>query len=120
MRTFRQLKVWQHAHQLVLETYHLTRSFPSEERYGLTQQMRRAAISIAANITEGHQRKSKAEFLHFLNIAHGSLDERQYYLILATDLRYATDLTKMSENAEEVGRMLNGLTQHIQQEIRHA
>ena len=88
MKTFQNLLVWKKAHQVVLGTYQLTRPFPAEERYGLTQQMRRAAVSIAANITEGHRRKSKAEFLRFLDIAHGSLDELQYYFVLSADLRY--------------------------------
>ena len=87
MNTFRDLHVWQKAHQLVLRIYPLTQEFPSEERYGLTQQMRRAAISVAANITEGHRRNSKPEFLKFLNIAHSSLDELKYYLILTQGFR---------------------------------
>lgn len=88
MKTFRDLLVWKKAHRLVLDTYRFTQSFPSEERFGLVQQMRRAAVSIAANITEGHQRSSKQEFFRFLDIAHGSLDELKYYLVLAQDLSY--------------------------------
>ena len=122
MKTFRDLLVWQKAHRLAIETYRSTQRFPSDERFGLVQQMRKAAVSVAANITEGHQRKSKQEFLRFLNIAHGSLDEVQYYLILAKDLKYLNGSggDRMTELAEEVGRMLNGLTTHIQREVRHA
>ena len=121
MKTFRDLVVWQKAHQLVLQTYQLTKHFPVEERYGLVQQMRRAAVSVAANITEGHRRKSKREFLKFLDIAHSSLDELKYYFIVATDLGYFNGLVRQRvvDLAEEVGRMLHGLTVHIKEEVRH-
>ena len=121
MNTFRDLHVWQKAHQLVLRIYPLTQEFPSEERYGLTQQMRRSAISVAANITEGHQRNSKPEFLKFLNIAHSSLDELKYYLILTQNLGYLKEASQATicALAEEVGKMLNGLKVHIKQEVSH-
>ena len=119
MKTFRDLQVWQKAHHLALEVYRLTRSFPADERYGLVAQMRRASVSIAANIAEDHRRQSKREFLHFLNIAHGSLDELQYYILLACDLGYLT--TPASEQcavlAQDVGKMLNGLRSHIKKEV---
>jgi four helix bundle protein len=119
MRTFNDLQVWQKAHQLVLEVYRLTRGFPPDERYGLIAQMRRASISIAANIAEGHQRKSKREFMNFLNVAHGSLDELKYYLILAHDLRYVTNgiSQRCAAIAEDIGKMLNGLRLHIKKEV---
>lgn len=121
MKTFNDLLVWQKAHQLVIETYHLTQQFPAEERYGLTQQMRRAVVSVAANIAEGHQRSSKREFLRFLDIAHGSLDELKYYLILSKDLRYLNgSCVELCKRAEEIGRMLNGLKAHVKREVRHA
>ena len=121
MQTFRDLKVWQQAHQLVLEVYRVTSEFPTEERYGLMTQMRRAGISIAANITEGHRRRSKIDFLHFLNMAHGSLDELAYYCILAPDLGYVTHLRvrRCAAMAEEVGRMLTGLQSHVKSEVHH-
>lgn len=120
METFRKLQVWQKAHQLVLETYRVTKHFPAEERYGLTQQMRRAAVSIAANITEGHRRKSKQEFLQFLAIAHGSLDELTYYCLLTHDLEYTKGIANtLSQLTDEVGKMLTALKQHIHQEVRH-
>jgi four helix bundle protein len=122
MKTFRDLLVWQKAHQLVLGTYQVTKPFPLEERYGLVQQMRRAAVSIAANIAEGHRRKSKQEFLKFLDIAHGSLDELKYYVLLAKDLSYLkpSQAQRVEDMAEEAGKMLNGFKHHIQQEVRHA
>ncbi len=120
METFRKLKVWQKAHQLVLETYRVTKHFPAEERYGLIQQMRRAAVSISANITEGHRRKSKQEFIQFLAIAHGSSDELTYYCLLAHDLEYAKGMANtLVTLTDEVGKMLTGLKHHIHKEVHH-
>jgi len=85
---FEGLKAWQKAHQLALAVYQLTRGLPDQERYGLCGQMRRAAVSAAANIAEGQQRGSEADFGHFLHIAAGSVAEIQYYLILVRDLGY--------------------------------
>ena len=120
MKTFRDLLVWHKAHALVMNTYRLTQRFPSEERYGLTSQMRRAAVSIAANITEGHQRKSKHEFLRFLDMAHGSLDELKYYFVLTSDLEYldTSDGHQQTALAEQVGKMLSGLKSHVRREVR--
>ena len=80
-KTFEDLIVWQKAHQFVLEIYKLTSDFPGYELYGLTSQMRRAAVSIAANIAEGFGKRGKADKVRFLNIAQGSLEESRYYLI---------------------------------------
>ena len=122
MKTFRDLLVWQKAHALALEIYRITRAFPADERYGLTSQMRRASVSIAANIVEGHQRSSKREFVNFLVIAHSSLDELQYYLTLARDLCYLAEGTRRqcAIIADDVGKMLHGLRSHVQGELRHA
>ena len=81
--------VWQKAHELVLAIYRLTDSFPDREKFGLSHQMRRAAVSIPANIAEGFGKRSRAEKARFLNIAEGSLEECRYYLILTQDLGYA-------------------------------
>jgi len=88
-RSFRDLVVWQKAHEFVLESYRLSRGFPREEQFGLTVQLRRAAVSIAANICEGFRKRSSADKRRYLNIAEGSLEECRYYLILAQDLGYA-------------------------------
>ena len=105
-KTFEDLVVWQKAHQFVLDCYRLTSGFPKYEIFGLTAQMRRAAISVPANIAEGFKKRSPAEKLHFYNIAQGSLEESRYYLILANDLEYAeadpershlTDVSKLLE-----------------------
>ncbi len=122
MKTFRDLFVWQQAHQLVLETYKTTQLFPALERYGLIQQMRRAAISVAANIAGGHRRRSKPEFLRFLDIAHGSLDELEYYFLLVGDLGYSKGSTTRRglTLSEQIGKMLSGLKTHVREEVRHA
>ncbi len=119
MQKFQQLIVWQKAHQLVLEIYGVTKRFPLEERYGLTSQMRRAAVSVPANIVEGHKRMSKREFVHFVSIAEGSLEELKYYCWLAKDLEYLSVhlLNRLYGQAEEVGRMLHGLKRHLKKEL---
>ncbi len=104
-KSFRDLLVWRKAHEFVLAVYALTADFPGQETYGLALQMRRAAVSIPANIAEGFRRRSKAEKARYMNIAEGSLEESRYYLILAQDLRYG-DTTKLASALEEVSRLL--------------
>ena len=119
MRRFQDLTVWQKSHHLVLGIYRVTKHFPVHERYGLVAQMRRAAISTPANVAEGHKRRSKREFSHFLSIAEGSLEEVKYYLLLAKDLDYlgGSDAESLYQKAEEAGRMLYGLKHHVKQEV---
>ncbi len=105
-RTFQDLLVWQKAHQLVLEVYALTVAFPKQETYGLSLQMRRAAVSIPANIAEGFRRRSKPDKARFLNMAEGSVEECRYFLILTKDLGYS-DTAKLSAMLEEVSRLLS-------------
>ncbi len=111
-RTFRDLLVWQKAHEFVLAVYRFTATFPREETYGLSLQMRRAAVSIAANIAEGFGKRSKPEKARFLNMAQGSTEESRYYLILAQDLGYGETL-KLSNLLEEVSRLLNAYVRTI-------
>ncbi len=85
------LEVWQLAHQLTLEVYKVSSAFPSSELYGLTSQIRRSASSVPTNIIEGQGRQYKKEFIQFLYIAKASLDETNYHLFLAKDLRYISD-----------------------------
>ncbi len=87
---FRKLIVWQRAHQWVLLIYKLTEKFPKHEMFGLVSQMRRAAVSVAANMAEGYAAGGKGQFGRYLDIAQGSLAEVEYYLILALDLKYIT------------------------------
>jgi four helix bundle protein len=105
-RTFQDLVVWQKAHRFVLEAYAFTAMFPKQETYGLSLQMRRAAVSIPANIAEGFRRRGKADKARFLNMAEGSVEECRYYLILGQDLGYG-DTHTLSAALEEVSRLLN-------------
>lgn len=115
MKTFEGLLVWQKAYQLVVDIYRATKCLPAEERYGLVAQMRRAAVSVSANIVEGHKRRRQKEFSHFIAIAEGSLEELKYYLRLCKDLAYLSpDLaTMLFASADEIGRMLHGLKTHV-------
>ena len=105
-KSFKDLIVWQKAHEFVLEVYILTGSFPKHETYGLSSQMRRAAVSIAANIAEGFRKRGKADKARFLNMAEGSLEESHYYLLLARDLHYA-ETEALMKSLDEVSRLLN-------------
>ena len=88
MQNYKDLKVWEKAHHFTLQVYEVTKSFPKEETYSLTNQIRRSASSIPANIAEGCGKNSQLELAHFLNVALGSSNETEYYLILAKDLKY--------------------------------
>lgn len=105
-QSFRDLLVWRKAHEFVLAVYALTSGFPRQETYGLSQQMRRAAVSIPANVAEGFRRRGKADKARFLNMAEGSLEECRYYLILAQDLGYG-DTAQLTALTEEVSKMLS-------------
>ncbi len=115
MKDFRELKVWEKAHQLTLAIYRTTATFPSEERYGLMGQMRRSAASIPTNIAEGCGRGSDDDFRRFLQMAMGSASELEYQLILAHDLGYlaASDHEYLSTAVVEVKRMLASLITKI-------
>lgn len=108
---FTQLEVWKSAHQAVLDVYRLTRSFPDDERFVLTSQMRRAAMSVPANIAEGYGRRRPLDKARFYTIGQGSNEELSYYLILARDLGYVKDVDALSERLDSVGRMLRRLTE---------
>jgi four helix bundle protein len=104
-KTFQDLIVWKNAHQWVLDTYALTKTFPKEELFGLTSQLRRAAVSITANIAEGFNRRTANDKARFYNIAQSSLEECRYYLILAKDLQLG-DCQKLMKDLEVVSKML--------------
>jgi len=108
IKTFRDLKVWEKAHNLVLEIYKTTKNFPKEETYGLVAQLRRSGASIPTNIAEGFKRKSKKDYAHFINIAESSLEESKYHIILAKDLGYIKkeDFDKFVDMCDEIGKML--------------
>ena len=111
IRSYRDLKVWQKSMDLTVRTYEITRGFPSEERYGLTSQMRRSAASVPANIAEGRERRSTGEFLQFLGIARGSLAELETFLTLSERLRLIRSEIGDSLMGEcaEINRMLESL-----------
>jgi len=115
MRDFRQLQVWKKAHQLTLEVYKATATFPKEELYGLTSQMRRAGASIPANIAEGCGRDTQAELARFFHIAMGSASELEYHLLLAHDLNYlsASDFDRLANQTTEAKRMLTGFIKSL-------
>ena len=115
LQDFRKLKVWEKAHVLTLDVYQASKSFPRDEIYGLTSQMRRASVSIGANIAEGSCRRGDVDFARFLQMAAGSASEVEYHLLLARDLNLleASDNQRLSEEAIEVKRMLASLMQKL-------
>ena len=116
--SFRDLRVWQESIELTAEIYKETACFPKHETYGLTQQIRRAAVSIASNIAEGKGHRSDREFLHFLFHARGSLLEVQTQLVIAERLRYLSkDGHHLSTKAEGVGRALSGLISSLERRV---
>jgi four helix bundle protein len=111
-KSFRDLMVWRKAHEFVLAVYRFTATFPKSEIYGLAQQMRRAAVSIPANIAEGFTRRGKIDKARFMNIAESSLEESRYYLILSRDLGYGQTDGLMNA-LEDVSRPLNAYARAI-------
>jgi four helix bundle protein len=105
-KSFRDLIVWQKSYKLVLEIYKMTEVFPKTETYGLSQQIRKAAVSIPSNIAEGYGRKHKAEYNQFLSIAYGSLLEVETQYLLAVDLKYVSKCEFIETLLKEVGAML--------------
>ena len=118
MQDYRQLKVWQKSHALVLSIYSATATFPEPERFGLTSQMRRAAASVSANVAEGCGRAGSAELRQFLYISVGSATELEYFLLLARDLRLLTEKQHevLDTRVREIKRMLTGLIQRVEQQ----
>ncbi|MDI6762661.1 MAG: four helix bundle protein [Thermodesulfobacteriota bacterium] len=111
-KSFQDLIVWQKAHHFILSIYKFTENFPKSETYGLTLQLKRAAISIPANIAEGFKKKTKPDKARFMNIAQGSLEECRYYLILAKDLGYG-DTEALVSQIEEVSKILESYSSVI-------
>ena len=116
---YRDLLVWQKAMDVVVRCYQLTRSFPPDERFGLTSQLQRTAVSVPANIAEGHGRRSTKEYLYHLRIAHGSLMELETHLQIGGRLGYVPDdeLLIVLGATEEIGRMLNGLHTSLERRL---
>jgi four helix bundle protein len=116
VQSYRELIVWQKAMDFVAEVYRVTRSFPKEELYGVTSQVRRAAVSIPSNIAEGQGRQTTGEFRQFLGHARGSLLETETQVLLSERLKYLDHKTteNLLQQAAEVGRILNGLIGSLQ------
>ncbi len=115
MRPHEKLEAWSKAVDFVVEVYKITDAFPKEERFGLTSQIRRAAVSVSANIAEGAGRQSGKEFAHFLSNAQGSASELETELIIARRLGYIDEnsFSELRNNLERVGRLITGLIQHL-------
>lgn len=111
-KTFQDLEVWRKAHQLVLLTYKESKLFPKDEIYGFTSQIKRAAVSIPANIAEGFKREGVKDKICFYNIAQSSLEEVRYFLILAKDLQFMESEQALS-NIDEIARMLGSYIRKI-------
>lgn len=113
--TFEKIVAWQKAHAFVLSVYQITRMFPEDEKFGLTSQFRRAAVSIEANIADGYKKLSKADKLRFMNISQGSIEECRDYIILSRDLGYIDDVifSNLYGKIEEASRLLHGYCKGI-------
>jgi len=111
-KTFEDVEVWKKAHAWVLTVYRLTERFPKHELFGLTSQLRRAAVSVPANFAEGFKKNEHADKARFYNIAQGSLEECRYYMILARDLGYG-NTTSLLKALEEVSRMLEAYSRSM-------
>ncbi len=121
MKDFHKMKVWEKAHAFTLSIYKITKDFPKDELYGLTNQVRRSAASVPTNIAEGCGRASQVEFLRYLHISMGSSSELEYQLILSHDLHYPNDgqFQELSSALMEIRRMLNVLIQRINHDIKN-
>ena len=118
VKSYRDLLAWQRAMDLTVAVYRLSDSWPSEERFGLTQHTRRSALSVASNIAEGHGRRSDKELFRFLGIAHGSLTELETQIEVASRLDYITqtDSAEIFEASGEVGKLIQGLRRVLDRE----
>lgn len=119
MRDYKKIKAFEFADNLVIEVYKVTRKFPKEEIYGLTSQLRRAAVSVAANIVEGSSRQHQKDYAHFLAMAKSSLSEAEYLLSLVLRLGYLSenDFNKINALADIAARTLFGLIQSVRKEM---
>jgi carbamoyl-phosphate synthase large subunit len=119
MQRFTEIKAWQFAHQLALDVYRVSAALPSDERFGITSQLRRAVVSVCANIAEGSKRDSNAEYCRFLNIAQASLAETECLMMLARDLALvdATRADTVLTKADEAARVLSGLRTKVSETL---
>ena len=120
VRNYRELEVWEKSHKLTLELYTLSRRFPKEEVYGLTSQMRRAAVSIGANLAEGSGRRTSAELARFVRIAMGSASELDYHLLLCRDFEFISNeqYDRTVRELVRIRKMLSSLLTSIEAQIQ--
>lgn len=118
-RPHRKLDLWQKSVEFVVSVYNVTKSFPPDEKFGLTSQIRRAAGSIPANIAEGAGRRSDKEFIHFLSNAQGSASEVDTHLFVASKLGFlqGNDHEELDRQLDDIGRMITGLTNHLKRKL---
>ena len=116
LKNFKELKAWQKAYQLSLDVYRITKTFPREEAYGLTSQVRRAAVSVPSNIAEGYGRKTVGEYIQALYVAYGSNCELETQLLLSGDLGYveSAELKKLQGDLGDVERLLKALIKSLE------
>jgi four helix bundle protein len=119
MRNYKNIKAWQLSDDLVVEIYKITRNFPKEELYAMTSQIRRAAYSVPANIAEGAGRRTLKDYIHFLDIARGSLNETDYFLHLAQRLEYLqkNNCIEIEDLIIQTSKCLNGLIKYIENDL---
>jgi four helix bundle protein len=119
-REYRKIKAWKLVHELIIEIYKVTKDFPKDEIYGLTSQIRRATVSVNANIVEGASRNSKKDYVHFLYISRGSLLEAEYLLFLSNELHYLNDqrFQDLNRMMDECARTLYGLIRFLEEEVK--
>jgi four helix bundle protein len=119
-KKFYNLQVWHKSRQLILTTYSLLENFPEHEKYAMCSQLRRSVNSISANIAEGTGRRTLKDFVNFLYIAQGSLEESKSFFIIANDLNYIDNknYALLKEQSDEIGRMLNGLIKSLQNKMQ--
>ena len=122
LKNYRDLKVWQKSYQLCLDIYKMTKRFPKEEKYGLTSQIRRAAISVPSNIAEGYGRKTTPDYIRSLYISYGSNCELETQVLLSGDLGYmkAEEFNKLQAGIGEVERMLKALIESLKEKVQGA
>lgn len=112
---YTEIKAWQKAHELTLDVYRMTKDFPAEEKFGITSQIRRACVSVEANLAEGSRKTSRTDFARFINIAEGSASEVEVLLKIASDVQYAVP-SEILKKADELIRMLFSFRKTISDE----
>ena len=119
IKSFHDLEIWKLSHQLVLEVYKISKMFPKEENFRITSQLLRAAYSIPSNIAEGMGRYSRKEFVNFLTIARGSVEECKYFILLAKDLRYLSEIifAELTLKYDSLGKMINSLINSLKRKL---